>query len=89
MNHDKHTAAKLAKVEMQKLWAEVDILNTRIDYWRRVMDDNCQHESESVRSKYHPGGYDYVSEIHITHTCDLCGKLLKSYSDPHHRGTYA
>jgi len=89
MNYDKHTAAKLAKAEMQKLWAEVDILNTRIDYWRRVMDDNCQHESESVYSKYHEGGYDYVSEIHITHTCDLCGKLLKSYSDPHHRGTYA
>jgi hypothetical protein len=89
MNQDKHTAAKLAKVEMQKLWAEVDNLNTRIDYWRRVMDDNCQHESESVLSKYHEGGYDYVSTIAITHTCDLCGKLLKSYNDQHHRGTYA
>ena len=32
MNHDKNTAAKLAKVEMQKLWLEVDILNRRIDY---------------------------------------------------------
>ena len=89
MNHDKNTAAKLAKVEMQKLWTEVDILNRRIDYWRRVMDDNCQHESETVHSKYHEGGYDYVSEIAITHTCDLCGKLLKSYNDPHHRGNYA
>jgi len=89
MNHDKNTAAKLAKVEMQKLWTEVDILNRRIDYWRRVMDDNCQHESETVHSKYHEGGYDYVSEIAITHTCDLCGKLLKSYNDPHYKGNYA
>ena len=89
MNQDKNTAAKLAKVEMQKLWAEVDILNRRIDYWRRVMDDNCQHESESVYSKYYEGGYDYVSEIAVTHTCDLCGKLLKSYKDPNHKGNYA
>ena len=89
MNQDKNTAAKLAKVEMQKLWAEVDILNRRIDYWRRVMDDNCQHESESVYSKYYEGGYDYVSEIAVTHTCDLCGKLLKSYKDPNHKGSHA
>ena len=53
------------------------------------MDDNCQHESETVHSKYHEGGYDYVSQIAVTHTCDLCGKLLKSYNDPHHKGNYA
>lgn len=89
MNHDKQLVAELAKAEMLRLWTDVDNLNKRIDYQRRLLDTHCQHVSESVRSKYHPGGYDHVSEIHITHTCDLCGKLLKSYSDPHHRGTYA
>lgn len=89
MNQDKHTAAKLAKAEMQKLWAEVDVLNRRIDYWRRVVNENCQHSEETVNRKYYHGGYDYVSEIAVTHTCDLCGKLLKSYNDPKHRGSHA
>jgi len=89
MNQDKQIVAELAKAEMVRLWAEVDVLNKRIDYQRRLLDTHCQHVSESVRSKYYAGGYDHVSGITITHTCDLCGKLLKLYEDPHHRGTYA
>ena len=89
MNQDKHTAAKLAKVEMTKLWDQVTILNKRIDYWRRVLDENCQHTDETVKEKYYNGGYDYVSSVHITHTCDLCSKVLKSYDDPNHKGSYA
>ena len=89
MNQDKQTVAELAKAEMLRLWAEVDVLNRRIDYQRRLLTTHCQHVSETVHRKYHEGGYDYVSEVIITHTCDLCGKLLKSYKDPNHKGSHA
>jgi len=89
MNQDKQNVAELAKAEMIRLWEQVDNLNKRIDYQRRLLDTHCQHVSETVLSKYYSGGYDYVSSVHITHTCDLCGKILKSYDDPHHRGSHA
>jgi hypothetical protein len=89
MDQDKENVAELAKAEMIRLWKQVDNLNKRIDYQRRLLDTHCQHVSETVLSKYYNGGYDYVSSIHITHTCDLCGKILRSYDDPHHRGSHA
>ena len=89
MDQNKDTAARLAKVEMQQLWDQVTQLNKRIDYWRQILDANCQHTSETVRSKYYEGGYDYVSTVHVTHTCDVCGKILKAYNDPNHKGTHA
>jgi hypothetical protein len=88
MDQDKQHVAELAKAEMIRLWEQVDNLNKRIDYQRRLINEHCQHVSVSVRSKYNSGGYDYVSSIQITHTCDLCGKILEAYNDPHHRGTY-
>lgn len=89
MNQDKQTVAEIAKAEMTRLWAEVDNLNKRIDYQRRLLTTHCQHVSETITRKYYEGGYDHVSEVAVTHTCDLCGKLLKSYNDPNHRGSYA
>jgi hypothetical protein len=89
MNQDKQNVAELAKAEMIRLWEQVDNLNKRIDYQRRLLDTHCQHVSETVLSKYHEGGYDYVSSIQITHTCDLCGKILEAYNDPHHKGNHA
>lgn len=89
MNQDKQTVAELAKAELIRLWTEVEVLNKRLDYQRRLLETHCQHISETVHRKYYSGGYDYVSGIAITHTCDLCGKLLKSYNDPHYKGTYA
>lgn len=89
MNQDKQTVAEIAKAELKRLWSEVDNLNKRIDYQRRLLDTHCQHVSETVHSKYYEGGYDYVSSIAVTHTCDLCGKLLKSYNDPRHKGSHA
>jgi len=89
MNQDKQNVAELAKAEMIRLWEQVDNLNKRIDYQRRLLDTHCQHVSETVKEKYYNGGYDYVSSVHITHTCDLCGKILKYYNDPHHRGSHA
>ena len=88
MNSDKHYVAELAKGELTRLWDQVDNLNKRIDYQRRLITENCQHVDFSVRTKYNSGGYDHVSSVHITHTCDLCGKILKAYDDPHHHGTY-
>ena len=89
MNQDKQIVAELAKAEMLRLWEQVDSLNKRIDYQRRLLTTHCQHVSETVKEKYFPGGYDDLSWVSISHTCDLCGKLLKSYSDPNHRGNYA
>ena len=89
MNQDKQIVAELAKAEMLRLWAEVDVLNRRIDYQHELLHKYCQHVSETVHKKYYEDGYNYVSEIVVTHTCDLCGKLLKSYNDPNHRGNYA
>lgn len=96
MNHDnqlvaklKQLVAKLAKAEMILLWKQVDNLNKRIDYQRKLLKEHCQHVDVTVHSKYSESKHDRASQVAVTHTCNLCGKLLKSYNDPHHRGTYA
>lgn len=66
---------------------------TRIDLARKELIDKlerkCNHPTIHVQSKYFTGGYDHVSSVIITHTCTLCGKVVKSYDDPNHRGTHA
>lgn len=89
MDHYKQDVAERAKAEMLRLWEEAETLNRKIDYQRRLLDTHCQHVDVAVRSKYVEGGYDRVSQIQITHICTLCNKLLKSYNDPHHKGSYA
>lgn len=49
----------------------------------------CTHPATKKDSQYHRGGYDYVSSVTITHTCVICGKVLKSYDDPNHKGYHA
>lgn len=53
------------------------------------LERKCIHPTVKIDSNYCSGGYDYVSSVTITHTCTLCGKIVKSYDDPNHRGTHA
>lgn len=48
----------------------------------------CTHPAMIKTEKYHSGGYDYQSEVRITEMCSICSTVLKSYSDPKHKGSY-
>lgn len=68
---------------------EVQRLNKEIDELQDKLVRNCTHPTAIKTEKYNSGGYDYVSSVVITHTCTICGKVLKSYEDPNHKGYHA
>lgn len=50
---------------------------------------HCPHATYKVEENYSTGGYDHISSVTIAHICTLCGKVLKQYLDPKHKGSYA
>jgi hypothetical protein len=89
MDYNKQLKAVDAKISMELLASQVKELDDRMDSYRKVLETNCQHENTTKVEKYYDGGYDYVSSVRITVTCDLCNKILESYDDPKHRGYFA
>lgn len=49
----------------------------------------CTHPTSKTIEKYNSGGYDYVSSVHVLKTCTICDKVLESYDDPKHHGSFA
>ncbi len=49
----------------------------------------CTHPTTTKDSQYHRGGYDYVSSVTISINCAICGKNIKSYDDPNHKGYHS
>lgn len=89
MDYNKQLKAVDAKISMELLSTQIKELDDKMDTYRKVLESNCQHENTTRTEKYYNGGYDYVSSVRITITCDLCSKILQSYDDPKHRGSHA
>lgn len=89
MDLNKHLIAINAAIALKELNTEREELRSKVDRQRDILERNCQHPDVTKSSKYYEGGYDYVSSIMITHTCDLCHKVLKYYDDPSHKGSHA
>ncbi|HEY9701872.1 MAG TPA: hypothetical protein V6C58_05480 [Allocoleopsis sp.] len=68
---------------------EIDRLAEEIYELKEKLERKCTHPTTTTTRDYHPGGYDYVSEVVITTKCSICEKTIKSYSDPNHRGMHA
>jgi hypothetical protein len=68
---------------------EIVRLNNEIDSLQKGLIRRCTHPTSKTEEKYHSGGYDYLSSVTITKTCTICDKVLESYDDPKHRGSYA
>jgi hypothetical protein len=64
----------------------------RLSYRARALltavQEICPHPEVRKEDKYYPGGYDFLSTVVISEYCKDCGKLLKYYDDPEHRGTH-
>lgn len=67
-----------------KINRDVEELNKR---WAGLQE-RCDHPTIKVKDEYFSGGYDYVSEVRISHICTICDKVLKTYNDPKHKGYY-
>jgi uncharacterized coiled-coil protein SlyX len=74
---------KIAKKreEINKLAAERDLLI-------KELSKKCSHPIYKETRDYYPGGYYDRSSVTINHTCTICGKVLKSYDDKNHYGTF-
>jgi hypothetical protein len=55
----------------------------------RKLQKECPHPTVKTEEYYHEGGYDHLSSNRIVKTCTICEKIIESYNDPNHRGSYA
>lgn len=67
---------------------EVNRLNKEINELKDELTRKCNHPTITTKENYNSGGYDYVSSVTIVKTCTICDKVLESYKDPKHRGSY-
>jgi hypothetical protein len=67
----------------------IEVLQKEIDEQQTELERKCTHPTYKEDRHYTEGGYDYVSVSSITHTCTLCGKVIKSFTDPGHKGSFA
>lgn len=89
MDYKKQLKAVDTKISMELLHTQIKELAEKLDEHRKVLDANCQHEHTTVKRDYKEGGYDYVSSVTITETCNLCHKILLVKDDKGHRGYFA
>lgn len=89
MNPYKQLVAINAKIAMVALHEQSKVLERQISYQQRLVQENCQHVDTTTIRKYYEGGYDYVSSVIVTETCDLCSKIIASGNDPAHKGSHA
>lgn len=75
-------------LEIEHLDRQSKRLSFRAQAMLATVQDLCPHPETRKEDKYYPGGYDFVSTIVISEYCKDCGKLLKYYDDPNHKGTH-
>lgn len=78
--------AAIDLIEAQRL---AGIAMERVNYFRKLVTDNCQHVETSPKRSYFSGSYYDKSSVTLWDECDLCGKRLNERDDPNHYGSYA
>lgn len=72
---------------------EIDTIKEKyqkeLDSLTKELNNRCTHPIYKETRDYYPGGYYDRSSVTIFHICTICGKVLKSYDDPNHHGSFA
>lgn len=72
--------------DIDNLREEASAKNNLANTWEASLRAKCAHPTTKTDRHYSPGGYDYVSSVTINVYCTICGKSLKTYDDPKHKG---
>ena len=76
------------KYYVDKTNKEVKRLHEENESRRKELERKCTHPTTVTNRHYSSGGYDYRSSVTVTTTCCICDKVIESYDDPDHRGTF-
>lgn len=83
------TSLVMDKYHINKKQEEIAWLNKEIEELQKGLERKCTHPTIITTSQYFEGGYYDKSNVVITKTCSLCGKIVTSYDDPNHQGSFA
>lgn len=67
---------------------EITRLNNEIVELRDKLLRKCDHPTTTTEKQYTSGTYNDLSFVTITQKCTICDTVIKSYLDPHHKGSY-
>lgn len=76
--------------KLETLYSQQQILNLRVSGLRKRIEDHkreltaiCKHENVNETNRYYGGSYDEQARTFYTHTCVICGTVLKEWNRSH------